>query len=114
MPPDIDSGTPGRSVGKAPISSMHRPQSPTSSAAPRSCPRRASRVAKTVAARANSVREVGSSQPSGSNAYSLITVCTGFRPAATCSPSMETAPAPIAAYPPRTIPDLENALLHMA
>ncbi|GAA3157132.1 hypothetical protein GCM10010466_55020 [Planomonospora alba] len=97
MPPDIDSGTPGRSVGKAPTSSMHSPQSPTSSAACRSSPRRASSTAKAVAPTAKSVSEVGSSQPSGSNAYSLITVCSGSRPAATCSPSMDRAPAPIAA-----------------
>lgn len=97
MPPDIDSGTPGSSVGKAPISNMHRPQTPTSSAAPRSAPRRASAAPKAVAPTAKDVSETGSSQPSGSNAYSLITVCTGSRPVATCSPSIATAPTPIAA-----------------
>ncbi|MBB2911119.1 hypothetical protein FHS43_002384 [Streptosporangium becharense] len=97
MPPDIDSGTPGASVGKAPTSSMHRPQSPTSRAAPRFSRCRDSRAAMTVAAAAKRVSERGSSQPSASKAYSLITVCTGSRPVATCSPSMVAAPAPIAA-----------------
>nr|WP_229803619.1 hypothetical protein [Planobispora rosea] len=114
MPPDMDSGTPGRSVGKAPISSMHRPQIPTSAAALRSLPRRARRTAKAVAPTAKSVSEAGSSQPSRSNAYSLIRVCTGSSPVATCRPSMDTDPATIAVYPPRTIHGPENALLPMA
>lgn len=97
MPPDIDSGRPGASVGKTPISSMHRPQAPTSSAAPRSAVRRASAIPKAAAPAAKNVRDTGSSHPSGANAYSLISVCTGSSPVATCSPTIDAAPAPIAA-----------------
>ena len=58
--------------------------------------RRASAPPKVAAPTAKNVRETGSSQPSGSNAYSLITVCTGSRPVITCRPSIATLPAPIA------------------
>ncbi|GII78485.1 hypothetical protein Sru01_34670 [Sphaerisporangium rufum] len=99
MPPETDSDIPGRSVGNAAISTMHSPHPPTSTAARRSTPRRASSTANSVEPAANDPSDAGSSQPPGWKAYSLIMPCTGSRPAVRCRAIIAAAPPVRAANP---------------
>ncbi|GLW12388.1 hypothetical protein Misp01_75160 [Microtetraspora sp. NBRC 13810] len=104
MPPDIDSATPGRSVGNAPIISMLHPHTAISVTMRRSAPARARATANAAAPAAKRVSEAGSSQPSGVNAYSLINPCTGSRPDRRCNQAIAAAPVATAPSPPMTNP----------
>lgn len=99
MPPDIDNGTPGRSVGNAPSSNMHTPHTTTSSTVRRSMPALAITAPISAAPVASKVSEVGNSQPTGTNAYSLMSVCTGSASAATWRRNIVPVPAPMVASP---------------
>lgn len=65
MPPDIDSGAPGWSVGKAPTRKMVPAQMPSSTVIRRSPPALASTSASSPAPAAIAMSEAGSSQPCG-------------------------------------------------
>jgi hypothetical protein len=63
MPPDSDSGTPGRSVGNTATSRMQAAHNPTSPATRRSPPPRATATASRAAPSVRAASETGSSHP---------------------------------------------------